>query len=324
MNARVLNLKQLSIENTHEQILGIRNFLNEQVLGQEEAVDLSLIAFFANGHVLLEGPPGVGKTSLANCLASVVQGSFHRIQMTSDMLPSDIFGSLRIKAGSSDLEFKPGPIFANVVLADELNRTSAKTQAALLESMAEQKVTVDGVTYPLPEPFFVLATQNPQDFQGVYPLSESQMDRFMVHIDFVTPSYEAELSLYKKYVAQKSNRSAGEKKFVDLATVEVIRGLVKNVFVEDSILVFVQQLVHSTRALDDVLYGASIRATLQLLDAAKSRAFLRGRNFVIPEDIQKLAPSVLAHRICFRSLDLPASQRKELLNEAIAKLVAPK
>ena len=168
-------------------LAALRAHLEQTVLGQESAVELSLLALLAGGHVLLEGPPGVGKTSLAQGLAAFFQGSFRRVQMTSDLLPSDIVGTLRLKPGSSELEFRPGPVFSHVLLADELNRAGAKTQAALLEAMAEGRVTVDGVTHSLPSPFFVVATQNPQEFQGVYPLAESQLDRFMVHVSECRP-----------------------------------------------------------------------------------------------------------------------------------------
>ncbi|MGZ3695309.1 MAG: AAA family ATPase, partial [Bdellovibrionota bacterium] len=179
-----------------EKFARFRAQLEEQVIGQSEAVELTLIALLAGGHVLLEWPPGVGKTALAHGVAALFHGSFRRVQLTSDLLPSDIVGTLRLQPGTGDFEFRRGPIFSQVLLADELNRTSPKTQAALLEAMAENKVTVDGVTYPLPEPFFVIATQNPQEFQGVFPLSESQLDRFLIHVSMGLPSAEMELRLY--------------------------------------------------------------------------------------------------------------------------------
>jgi MoxR-like ATPase len=294
------------------------------VLGQEEAVDGSLLSLLAGGHVLLEGPPGVGKTSLAHAIAELFQGTFRRIQMTSDLLPSDVVGTLRLRAGTSDFEFRPGPVFSNVLLADELNRTSAKTQAALLEAMAEGKVSVDGVSHPLPNPFFVVATQNPQEFHGVYPLSESQLDRFMLHITLGLPPPDAELAVYRQH-GQPAH--AGEKAAVSpLTAAELLsyRAEVGRVFVEDSVLRYVQEIAQALRRVEDVIHAASVRAVLQLIDCAKARAFLAGRDFVLPEDAASLAPGVLAHRLCFRAGEFSSAQRKEIVRHAVDRVDAPK
>ncbi len=299
----------------------MRAQLRQLVLGQEEAVDLALTAFLAGGHILLEGPPGVGKTSLAQGMATLFQGTFHRVQMTSDLLPSDIVGVLRLKPGAADFEFRPGPIFCHVLLADELNRTSAKTQAALLEAMAEQKVTVDGVSYALPNPFFVVATQNPQDFHGVYPLAESQLDRFMMHILLDLPDAQTELSLYQKHntqlVAKEQNQPLALEDFLAL------QKRVRSVFIEESLLPYAQKIAAEVRKIEGVTFGASMRATLQLLDAVKARAFLQGRDFAVPEDIQTLAPALFAHRLCLRGLEIEAKQRKEMVRDAVDRVAPP-
>lgn len=305
-----------------DRLAGVRRYLEAKVVGQEEAVRLTLAALFAGGHVLLEGPPGVGKTSLAQGIAEIFRADFRRVQMTSDLLPSDILGSLRLKPGASDFEFRPGPIFTHVLLADELNRASAKTQAALLEAMAEGKVSFDGVTRALPDPFFAIATQNPQEFQGVYPLAESQLDRFMLQVDLDVPDEAAELALYKRYV---ENRPA-DSGVSPLSVAEILeyRELVKRVFVEESLLQYAQRLAAATRKLDSVAHGASVRAVLQLLDAAKAHAFLERRDFVIPSDISRLAPAVFAHRLCWRGAEPGSRQRKEILRETVDRIAPPK
>jgi MoxR-like ATPase len=301
----------------------LRDWLRARVLGQEEAVDSALVCLLANGHLLVEGPPGVGKTSLAQGVAALFQGSFRRIQMTSDLLPSDVVGTLRLRPATSEFEFRPGPIFCNVLLADELNRTSAKTQAALLESMAEGRVTVDGVTYSLPNPFFVVATQNPQEFHGVYPLAESQLDRFMMQASLGLPEAAAELAVYMQHAASGK---------VALATAEPLtpeelasfRAQVASVFVEESVLRYVQAIAQEVRKVEDVVHGASVRSVLQLIDAAKARAFLEGRDFVVPADVAALAPGVLAHRLCFRAGEFSSLQRKEIVRHALDRVDAPK
>lgn len=298
----------------------LRRNLEDRVLGQSEAVDLSLTALLAGGHILLEGPPGVGKTSLAQGLAENFGAAFRRVQMTSDMLPSDILGTLRMKGG--DFEFRPGPIFSNVLLADELNRTSAKTQSALLEAMAESRVTVDGTTHPLPEPFFVVATQNPHEFQGVYPLAESQLDRFMMHIELAVPDAAAELSLMRRHGrGEISSSSASALRPEDWVQ---MRETCRKIFLEDSLTAYAQQIAQGVRRARDVAHGASVRAMLQLLDAAKARAYLGERDFVVPADIQAVAPAVLGHRLCLRGPALGAQERKELIREAMATVAAPR
>jgi MoxR-like ATPase len=305
-----------------ERLRSLSEVLRARVLGQEEAVEGALLALLGGGHLLLEGPPGVGKTSLAQAVAGLFHGTFRRIQMTSDLLPSDVVGSLRPRPGSMDLEFRPGPIFCNVLLADELNRTSAKTQAALLEAMAERRVSVDGVSHELPDPFFVVATQNPQEFHGVYPLSESQLDRFMIHVTLGLPSAEAELAVYRRHGA---GGGAGET-FTPLSVPELLacRAEVARVFAEDSVLRYVQAIAQEIRRADDVVHAASVRAVLQLIDAAKVRAYLAGREFVLPDDVGALAPAVLGHRLCFRAGEFSSLQCKELVRNAVGRVDAPK
>lgn len=315
--------KTLMSDPAQERMRLLRSVLKARVLGQDEAVEAALICLLAGGHLLLEGPPGVGKTSLAQAIASLFQGTFRRIQMTSDLLPSDVVGTLRVRPGSSEFEFRQGPVFSHVLLADELNRTSAKTQGALLEAMAEGRVTVDGVSHALPKPFLVLATQNPQEFHGVYPLSESQLDRFMMMVNLGLPDAASELNVYKQY----ANRIAAEKTDVQPVTPEELlsfREMVGRVFVEESVVKYVQAIAQALRKEEDVVHAASVRSVLQLIDVAKAAAFLEGRTFVVPSDVWAFAPAVLAHRLCFRAGEFSSLQRKEIVSRVLEKVDAPK
>lgn len=310
-------------KNGREKLNEFRARLEERVLGQKEAVELTLVALLAGGHALLEGPPGVGKTALAHGIANLFGGSFRRIQLTSDLLPSDIVGTLRLRPGNGEFEFRPGPIFSHVLLADELNRTSPKTQAALLEAMAERKVTVDGVTYPLPDPFFVIATQNPQEFQGVFPLSESQLDRFLVHVSMGLPSSAEELRLYQRHALAGAAES-GTDSVLTPAELLALREEVAKVFVEESLIRHVQAIAEAVRGSEGVLHGASVRSVLQWIDAAKALAFLKNRAFVIPDDVRSLAPAVLGHRLFTRGSELALSLRKDIVRDALDIVAIPK
>ncbi len=304
---------------SHREVL--RKNLNARIRGQEEAVDLCLAGFLAGGHILLEGAPGTGKTSLANALANSFHGEFRRVQMTSDLLPSDILGIVRVKAGGGELDFRKGPIFANVVLADELNRTNPKTQAALLEAMAEQKVTVDGVSHPLPSPFFVVATQNPFDSEGVYPVTESQLDRFMLQIVLGVPSAEAELDILRDH-AKSHTANPGEK--LDPAQVLQLREQVKKVYLEESVLNYAHAVVLAARKVRGVKYGIAVRGELQFLSAARAFAFMQGRDFVTPADIAAIAPAALAHRLSFTDVERTTAERQSLVQEVLRNVPPPK
>jgi len=273
--------------------------IQKVVVGQDSVVDVLIAAASVGGHVLLEGVPGVAKTLLANAFARAVGLEFRRVQFTPDMLPSDLTGTMTLRG--EDLVFRPGPVFTNLLLADEINRTPPKTQAALLEAMQENQVSVDGVAHPLPDPFLVIATQNPIEYEGTYPLPEAQLDRFLVKLDVRYPDAAQEaqiLRLAHRGVTPATlddvQRVASPQDLIDL------RALVDATTVSEPVIEYVVALVRKTRELPSVSLGASPRAAVHLLAAAKAAARLSGRAFVTPDDVVTVAPSVFRHRILLR------------------------
>ena len=262
-------------------------------IGPPDATELLFTAVLARGHVLVEGVPGVAKTTLVKSFARVLGCSFRRIQFTPDLLPSDITGTYVLDMQTNAFILREGPVFAQVVLGDEINRAPAKTQSALLEAMQERQVTIDGMTRPLPSPFLVLATQNPIEHEGTYPLPEAQVDRFLFRLPMRYPSEADE----KRMLATYSRPLAPVRALLDGTDVVRLQRVVEGVHVEDEILDYVLALVNATRHHRRVYLGASPRAALSLLTAARARAPLSGRDFVLPDDVKYLAPFVLAHRI---------------------------
>jgi MoxR-like ATPase len=269
------------------------------VVGQDGVVEVMLASVTVGGHLLLEGVPGVAKTLVANAFARAIGVEFRRVQFTPDMLPSDLTGTMTLRAG--ELAFRPGPVFTNLLLADEINRTPPKTQAALLESMQERQVSVDGIARPLPDPFVVVATQNPIDYEGTYPLPEAQLDRFLAKIDVGYPSVDDEAA-----VLRLTHHGVTPATLADVHAVttpeELIdaRAVVDATTVNDAIVGYVVALVRRTRELPSVSLGASPRGAVHLLAAAKAAARLAGRDFVIPDDVVAVAPAVLRHRLQLR------------------------
>ena len=279
----------------HELLGEIRRAVGLVIQGKPEAVELLLIAILAGGHVLVEDVPGVGKTTLAKAMAKVFRVAFSRVQFTPDLLPTDIIGSLVLDPGQGSFSFHKGPIFTNVLLADEINRASPRTQSALLEAMSEAQVTVDGVTYALEAPFFVFATQNPNEFSGTYPLPEAQLDRFLVRIAIGYPDAAAELSML--YARQHEDPLVHLPRLASADDLRAMQAAVRDVEVKPAVGRYLLAVVAATRAHEDVLLGASPRGTVALFRAAQARAYAQGRSYVSPDDVQALAVPVLSHRL---------------------------
>ncbi|MGQ0824057.1 MAG: AAA family ATPase [Actinomycetota bacterium] len=269
----------------------------ERVLrGKRRAVHLSLVCLFAEGHLLIEDVPGVGKTSLAKAIANTIGGSWRRIQFTPDLLPSDVTGASVWDRGRNDFEFRPGGVFGNVVLADEINRASPKTQSSLLEAMEERQVTVDGHTYRLPTPFMVIATQNPVELEGTYPLPEAQLDRFLLRLRIGYPDRDAELAILDAHGTDEVNADALEP-ITDAETIAVCAKELANVHMAVELQGYVVDLVNATRHHRDLMLGVSPRGAISLQRAARALAGSVGRTYAVPDDIKALAPAVLEHRL---------------------------
>ncbi|MGH7707918.1 MAG: AAA family ATPase [Vulcanimicrobiaceae bacterium] len=281
----------------------VRTGLEVVIAGNRMAIDASLIALLGDGHLLVEGVPGTAKTLLVRLLAALVGASFRRIQFTPDLMPSDVVGTTIFHSQTDEFAFRPGPIFASIVLADEINRTPPKTQAALLEAMEERQVTIDGVRHPLPAPFLVCATQNPVEFEGTYPLPEAQLDRFFVRARTEYPAAAEERALVARAAAGFDARTVVELEVTPVARPDEIvaaQRAVRAIFVAEPVQAYLYAIAARTRDSGDIALGASPRATLALLTAAQATAAIDGREFVTPDDVKTAAPLVLAHRLTIR------------------------
>lgn len=277
-------------------IRALQQNISQVIVGKEEIIEQALIALLCKGHVLIEDVPGVGKTTLASALARSLDCSFKRIQFTPDVTPSDVTGFSVVNFKTGEMEFKPGAVMSQIVLADEINRTSPKTQSSLLEVMEEYQVTVDGVTYPLPKPFLVLATQNPVEFVGTYPLPEAQMDRFFMRIAIGYPSVEDEMDILERYSAPVTPLS----KLQSVCSAEDILGMqaaVGEIYCSREVRSYVATIAAATRKHQALQLGVSTRGAIALIKAAQANALLAGRDYIVPEDVQEMALSVLTHRV---------------------------
>ncbi|OUZ07249.1 ATPase [Aeromicrobium sp. PE09-221] len=298
--------------------MSIRANVERVIDGKSEAIDTAITVLLAEGHLLIEDVPGVGKTALARALARSIDGTVHRVQFTPDLLPSDITGVSVFDQARAAFEFRPGAVFANIVIGDEINRASPKTQSALLEAMSERQVSVDGTTYPLTPPFMVVATQNPVEMEGTYALPEAQRDRFMARISMGYPDADAELAMIRGHDRVEPVEEL--ESVVPLADFTAMIGEARAVHVSDAVGRYVIAITTATREHSRIYLGASPRATLQLVRAAKARAAMAGREFVLPDDIDALAEAVLAHRLI---VDRGAPAAATLVREIVAAVPVP-
>lgn len=309
-----------------EALQSVRVEMRKIIVGQEELIDLLITAVLANGHVLIEGVPGVAKTLSAKLMARSLSAEFSRIQFTPDLMPSDVLGTSIFNPKTTDFEFKRGPIFSNIILIDEINRAPAKTQSALFEVMEERQVSADGVTYVLHNPFLIFATQNPLEHEGTYRLPEAQLDRFLFKIEVGYPSLEEEVQILSGLAQEDAS--------VQLETIQAIlsaedvggfQALVRHVHIEDPLVRYIAQLIQQTRSHAALDLGASPRASLALLQAAKAKATMDGRDFVKPEDIQTLAYPVLRHRIMLTAeQEMEGKQPDDVIRRIIEQIEVPR
>ncbi len=289
---------RIDMSRLQEDIHKIKNEIAKVIIGQEDMMDHLIAALLSNGHVLIEGVPGVAKTITAKLLARTVDVDFSRIQFTPDLMPSDILGTSVFNAKTSEFEFKKGPVFSNFILIDEINRSPAKTQAALFEVMEERQITMDGIRYPMDDPFLVVATQNPIEHEGTYRLPEAQLDRFLFKIEVGYPNLQQEIEIIRhEHGNRLDDKTELVQKVVSGAQLKEYQRLVKDVIVEANLLEYIAQIIVATRNNQFLYLGASPRASLALLTASKSFAAIRGRDFVTPEDIREASYAVLRHRI---------------------------
>jgi MoxR-like ATPase len=296
--------------------------IEKVMIGKRNVAELSLIALLAEGHVLLEDVPGVGKTMMVRALAKSVNANFRRIQFTPDLLPSDVTGISIYNPKEMEFQFRPGPLMGNIILADEINRTSPKTQSALLEGMEEASVTIDGVTHRLRKPFFVMATQNPIEYEGTYPLPEAQLDRFLLKMKMGYPEVDEEIEVLNR--AQKVPPIEDLYPVIDLEGLVALQKEIKEVYVDPTIKRYIVDIVNLTRNFSGVYLGASPRGSIALMKAAQAYSFMYGRDYILPDDIQYLAPFVLSHRIILKSeAKFEGISAEEIVTRVIARIPVP-
>ena len=316
----------LPLEQGAELVRRIQAAVAQRVIGQDSVIEDALVTFLARGHVLIEGVPGTAKTLLVRALAGALGARFSRIQFTPDLMPSDVTGVSMLRDPAVGFEFRPGPVFTEILLADEINRAPAKTQAALLEAMAERQVTVDGVTHPLDAPFTVFATQNPVEHEGTYPLPEAQLDRFLLKTVMGYPSHEAELAMLASHEGgfDPEQVTALVAPLVGQAEVRALRALVDRVRVAPEIQGYIAGITRGTRGDPSISLGASPRATVALMRAARSGAVLEGRDYVVPDDVKGRVRSVLRHRITLApELEVEGRTIDEVVDMVVSRVKVP-
>ncbi|MCW2261923.1 MULTISPECIES: AAA family ATPase [Sphingobacterium] len=317
---------RLDLTVLYDKMAAVKAEVKKVIVGQDQLLDMLLISILASGHSLIEGLPGVAKTLSAKLVSKTIASDFKRIQFTPDLMPSDVTGSSILDLKTNEFIFKRGPIFANIILIDEINRSPAKTQASLFESMAERQVTVDGETYFLPTPFIVFATQNPIEHEGTYRLPEAQLDRFLFKIDVHYPDQEQELLILKEHHLQKAqDKEALVQQVVSSQEIADFQRLIKSIYVHDEILVYIAHLISKTRNNPNLTLGASPRASIAILESAKASAALNGRDFVTPEDIKKVAFAVLGHRVMLTpEKEMEGFTTDYIIDQIIASIEIPR
>ncbi len=306
----------------HSCLMPLRDNLQSVVYGKTESIDLLIVALLAGGSVLIEDAPGVGKTTLAKALALSIDAQFNRMQFTPDLLPADILGSSVYNPVTGEFKFHPGPLFCNILLTDEINRASPRTQSALLEAMNENQATIEGQRYPLPDPFMVMATQNPVEFHGTYPLPEAQLDRFLIQLGIGYPTPDIEMDILKAHAHAQPLDAI--KAVLTLKDIQDFQAQVKEVHVDRSILEYIVEITHATRHNKQLSLGVSPRGSLMLSRAAQACAFGQGRDHVVPDDVVWLTPSILSHRIVLTSKSrYDGATKRQAIEEIINRVKIP-
>jgi MoxR-like ATPase len=330
---RTEQLRQIAekIALEHQVLSILKNEISKKIVGQHQLIDRLIIALLSNGHILLEGVPGLAKTLAIKTLADAVDGTFNRIQFTPDLLPADLTGTQIYQQKAEKFVVKRGPVFASFVLADEINRAPAKVQSALLEAMQERQVTIGDETFMLPSPFLVMATQNPIEQEGTYPLPEAQVDRFMLKVNIGYPSKEEELLIIRNHINPTSNMKVNP--VLSLVDIERMRSLVEQIYMDDKIERYIVSLIFATRnpaeygagdLTNYLSFGASPRGSINLAMAAKAHAFLKGRAFVIPDDVQAMATDVLKHRIGLTyEAEVANLKSDDLIQQLVSRIEVP-
>ena len=318
MENSIIDEKQLA--ECHDKLDAIVENISKVIIGKKEVIELVLMTLISSGHVLIEDIPGVGKTSLVKALAKTINCPSKRIQFTPDVMPSDVTGFSVYNQKTGEFEFRPGAVMSSIILADEINRASAKTQASLLEAMEEKQVTVDSKTYPLEEPFMVLATQNPIDSFGTYPLPVAQIDRFMMKLSIGYPTPEDEVNIAFKDAEMTANLGS----VADAKDIIEIRKAAKKIRVSDDIAKYIVAIINATRTNSDIFLGCSPRGTIALKTASQSYALYKGRSYVTPDDIKYLAPHVLSHRIILsHEAKIAKKSERDIINSVVSSIAIP-
>jgi MoxR-like ATPase len=317
---------QQELDTLSKHVALIKHEIGKAVVGQEKTIDLLLVGLFTGGHILLEGVPGIAKTLLAKLVAKTLAVSFSRIQFTPDLMPTDVIGTTVFNLKTSEFNFNRGPVFANLVLIDEINRAPAKTQSSLFEVMEERQITIDGVTYPMDFPFLVIATQNPIEQEGTYRLPEAQLDRFLFRVKLSYPSLDQEMDILRKYHGDFSMKALDRvQPIMNVQELKQCQSLVEKIHIKDEILGYIARLSDNTRNNGNLTLGASPRASLAILRASKAIAAMQGRSFVTPDDVKLVAAPVLNHRIILTAeREMEGLEAEDIIREITEQLEVPR